>query len=64
MHIIDTAVAERLTPEAVLATAGGDPEGLSVLMRGRAPMLRAFEASLSRAGVRPADIHRGYFNAR
>ena len=34
VHIIDTTVAGRLTPEVVLATVGGDPEGLSVFMCG------------------------------
>lgn len=64
LHLVDTAVDGRLTPEQVLALAGGDPRSLSVFMCGPGPMLRTFETQLRLAGVRGRRIHREYFDWR
>ena len=64
LHLVDTSVAGRLTPEAVLATAGGDPRRLSVFLCGPSAMLKAFQTELLRAGVRSRNIHREYFDLR
>ena len=63
-HIIDTSLEGRLTPERVLAEAGGQPGGLSVFMCGPAAMLTSFETQMRRAGVASRHIHREYFDWR
>jgi predicted ferric reductase len=64
VHMIETDRDGRLTPEAVLSAVGGNPSELSVFMCGPAPMLRHFQRSFRRSGVRRADIHREYFDWR
>lgn len=64
VHIVDTGVEGRLTPERVLAEAGGDPRGLSVFMCGPAGMLGAFQTQFRKAGVGAGYIHREYFDLR
>lgn len=64
VHIVDTGVEGRLTPERVLADVGGDPRELSVFMCGPAPMLGSFQTQLRKAGVRARHIHREYFDLR
>ena len=63
-HLIDTPVEGRLTPERVLAVAGGDPRELSVFMCGPRAMLRSFESQLRLAGVPSRRIHREHFDWR
>lgn len=63
-HVIDSSADGRLTPEGVLASAGGDPRRLSVFMCGPEAMLSAFQTELRKAGVRPGHIHREYFDLR
>ena len=63
-HLIDTTVDGRLTPERVLADAGGDPRALSVFMCGPQAMLTTFQAQLHQAGVPARRIHREYFDWR
>ena len=64
VHMIDTSVTGRLTPEHVLHVADGDPNGLSVFMCGPQGMLRSFQTQLRRAGVSSRRIHREYFDWR
>lgn len=63
-HITDTSVEGRLTPEQVLATAGGDPRELSVFMCGPRAMLSSFQRGLRAAGVPARRIHREHFDWR
>jgi predicted ferric reductase len=64
LHLIDTSVDGRLTPDQVLASAGGDPGRASVFMCGPGPMLRTFQKSLRQAGVPAREIHREHFDWR
>ena len=64
VHLIETDRDGRLTPERILSTVGSRPAELSVFMCGPAPMLRQFERSFRRSGVRRANIHREYFDWR
>ncbi|HET6483002.1 MAG TPA: hypothetical protein VFG35_23605 [Actinoplanes sp.] len=64
VHIIDSAVDGRLTPQEVLAEAGDHPAELSAFMCGPAAMLATFETQLRRAGVASRHIHREYFDWR
>ncbi len=64
LHLVDTSVDGRLTPDALLAAAGGDPRSMSVFMCGPTAMLRAFETQLRLAGVRARRIHREHFDWR
>jgi predicted ferric reductase len=63
-HLVDTSAEGRLTPERVLAHAGGDPRALSVFMCGPGPMLRGFQAGLRQAGVPARRIHNESFDWR
>jgi predicted ferric reductase len=63
VHLIDTSVTGRLTPEHVLA-AVGDPSRLSVFMCGPTGMVRSFQAQLRLAGVPARRIHREHFDWR
>ncbi len=64
LHLVDTSVDGRLTPDQLLAAAGGDPRDMSVFMCGPTAMLRAFELQLRLAGVRARRIHREHFDWR
>ena len=61
VHLVDTEVDGRLTPETVLAAVDTEPRRLSVFMGGPDPMLRQFRKAFQAAGVRRANIHREYF---
>ena len=61
VHLVDTEVDGRLTPETVLAAVDTEPRRLSVFMGGPNPMLRQFRKAFQAAGVRRANIHREYF---
>jgi predicted ferric reductase len=63
-HLIDTTTEGRLTTERVLASADGDPSGLSVFMCGPNAMLSSFETQLRQAGVPARRIHREHFDWR
>ena len=64
-HLIDTSVEGRLTPERVLAAAGGDPRGLSVFMCGpQGDAAQLPDRSCGSAGVPARRIHREYFDWR
>jgi predicted ferric reductase len=64
VHLVDTDVDGRLTPEQVLAAVDTPPRQLSVFMGGPDPMLRQFRRAFRSAGVRTANIHREYFQWR
>jgi predicted ferric reductase len=64
VHLIDTSVDGRLTPERVLAATEGDRGGLSVFMCGPQGMLRSFQTELQLAGVPSKRIHREHFDWR
>ncbi|HZC06832.1 MAG TPA: hypothetical protein VE338_14450 [Ktedonobacterales bacterium] len=63
-HIIDTSSQSSLTPEQVLDTVGGEPRTLSVFMCGPEQLVTSFHKAMLKAGVKPANIHREYFNLR
>ena len=64
LHIIDTSSQPALTPEQALETAGGEPRTLSVFMCGPEQLVVSFRKAMFKAGVKPANIHREYFNLR
>ena len=61
LHLVNSTVDGRLTPDEVLATAGDDPAALSVFLCGPEGMVRTFQTDLHRAGVPRKAIHREYF---
>jgi predicted ferric reductase len=63
-HLVDSRRDGRLTPEDVLAVAGGDPRELSVFMCGPQAMLRSFQNGLRERGVPARRIRREYFDWR
>ena len=64
VHVVDTAVDGRLTPEQVLDTVNGDVSEVSVFMCGPTGMLRTFRPGLRRAGIPSRRIHREHFDWR
>ena len=64
VHLIDTTVEGRLTPERVLDAAAGERSGLSVFMCGPTGMLRSFQTELQLVGVPSKHIHREHFDWR
>lgn len=64
LHIIDTSTESRLTVEDVITATGCPPRELSAFICGPEAMVNAFQKGLARAGVRPANVHREYFNLR
>ena len=64
LHIIDTSRQPALTPEQVLDAVGGEPRTLSVFLCGPERLVRSFHRAMLKAGVKPANIHREYFNLR
>lgn len=64
LHIIDTSSQPTLTPEQVLEAVGGEPRTLSVFMCGPEQLVVSFRKAMLKAGVKPANIHREYFNLR
>jgi len=61
LHLVNSTVDGRLTPDEVLTTAGDDPASLSVFLCGPEGMVRTFQTDLHRAGVPRKAIHREYF---
>lgn len=64
LHVIDTATDPRLTADDIIATAGGSPQELSAFLCGPEAMVNALQKDLVRAGVKPANVHREYYNLR
>lgn len=64
VHLVDSTVDGRLTPQRVLNAVNADPQELSVFIGGPEPMVRQFRKALRSAGVGIANIHREYFHWR
>ena len=64
LHLVDTATDPRLTVEQVIGAAGAPPRELSAFLCGPEQMVGALQRDLVRAGLRPANVHREYFNLR
>jgi predicted ferric reductase len=64
VHLVDSAVAGRLTAERVISETTADPAHLSVFLCGPEAMLRDLQAGLRERGVRSRNIHREYFDWR
>jgi predicted ferric reductase len=62
-HIVNSREG-RLTAEQALATAGADPDTLSVFLCGPAGMVSNFCRGFRRAGIASRRIHREYFDLR
>jgi predicted ferric reductase len=64
LHLVDTSTDPRLTHEHILDTAGVEPERLSAFLCGPERMVGTLQRELVRAGVRPANVHREFYNLR
>jgi predicted ferric reductase len=64
LHLIDTETDPRLTSELVLETAGAEPRQLSAFLCGPERMVSTLQRDLVRAGVKPANVHREFYNLR
>ncbi|GAA2156023.1 putative ferric reductase [Humibacillus xanthopallidus] len=64
LHVIDTETSARLTAEIVLESAGVDAHQLSAFLCGPEQMVNAIQRDLLRAGVKPANVHREFYNLR
>lgn len=64
LHLIDTLASPRLTAAQILATAPGLPSELSAFLCGPEPMVNALQKDLVQQGVKPANVHREYYNLR
>jgi predicted ferric reductase len=64
LHLIDTETAPRLTAEQVLTTAAVEAHQLSAFLCGPEQMVTAIQRDLVRAGVKPANVHREFYNLR
>jgi len=62
-HVVNSR-ERRLTAVEALATAGADPDTLSVFLCGPAGMVSNFCKDFRRAGVASRRIHREYFDLR
>src|SRR6476661_3578671 len=64
LHLIDTAASPRLTAEHILETAGTESRQLSAFLCGPEQMVSTLQRELLRAGVKPANVHREFYNLR
>lgn len=64
LHLIDTLVSPRLTVDQILATVRGRPAELSAFLCGPESMVNAMQKDLVKEGVKPANVHREYYNLR
>jgi predicted ferric reductase len=64
LHVIDTETSPRLTAEQVLESAGINSRRLSAFLCGPEQMVSALQRDLVRAGVKPANVHREFYNLR
>ncbi|HET7802491.1 MAG TPA: hypothetical protein VFL38_18860 [Humibacillus xanthopallidus] len=64
LHVIDTETSPRLTAETVLMSAGVEAHQLSAFLCGPEQMVNAIQRDLLRAGVKPANVHREFYNLR
>ena len=64
LHLVDTTTDPRLTADHILATAGAEPRKLSAFLCGPEGMVNSLQRDLVRAGLRPANVHREFYNLR
>jgi predicted ferric reductase len=64
LHLIDTETDPRLTSDRILETAGAEPRQLSAFLCGPERMVSTLQRDLVRAGVKPANVHREFYNLR
>ena len=64
LHLIDTETDPRLTSERILETAAAEPRRLSAFLCGPERMVSTLQRDLVRAGVKPANVHREFYNLR
>ncbi len=64
LHLVDTTTDPRLTVPDLLGASGGQPEEVSAFLCGPEAMVTALQRDLVRAGVKPANVHREYYNLR
>ena len=64
LHLIDTAASPRLTAEHILEGTGTEPRQLSAFLCGPEQMVSTLQRELVRAGVKPANVHREFYNLR
>ena len=64
LHLVDTSTGPRLTADHILAAAGAEPRKLSAFLCGPEGMVNALQRDLVRAGLRPANVHREFYNLR
>ena len=64
LHLIDTTASPRLTAAHILETAGTEPRQLSAFLCGPEQMVSTLQRELVRAGVKPANVHREFYNLR
>ncbi|GAA2028215.1 FAD-binding oxidoreductase [Terrabacter terrae] len=64
LHLVDTRTDPRLTAEGVLDRVGVEPRAVSAFLCGPEAMVNALQRDLVRAGVKPANVHREFYNLR
>ena len=64
LHLVDTETDPRLTAAHVLEVVGVEPRRLSVFLCGPERMVNALQRDLVRARVKPANVHREFYNLR
>ena len=64
LHLIDTETDPRLAKERILQTARAEPRRLSAFLCGPERMVSTLQRDLVRAGVKPANVHREFYNLR
>jgi len=64
LHLVDTRTDPRLTAGAVLGSVGVQARAVSAFLCGPEAMANALQRDLTRAGVKPANVHREFYNLR
>ncbi|HET8988566.1 MAG TPA: hypothetical protein VFN43_08665 [Humibacillus sp.] len=64
LHLVDTETDPRLTAERILEATGAEPRQLSAFLCGPEGMVRTLQRDLVRSGVKPANVHREFYNLR
>jgi predicted ferric reductase len=64
LHLVDTETDPRLTAGHVLEVVGVEPRRLSAFLCGPERMVSGLQRDLVRARVKPANVHREFYNLR
>jgi predicted ferric reductase len=64
LHLVDTETDPRLTAAHVLEVVGVEPRRLSAFLCGPERMVSGLQRDLVRARVKPANVHREFYNLR